>query len=286
MKKLGLALGGGGLKGLAHIGVLQVLHENRIPISYISGTSVGSMIASLYAVGMSPYEMEKIALDLKVSDYIDYNLGGFLKYIVSLYIPGVKAPLDGLIKGNKLEKLMCKLTRGKTLADVRKPLAIIACDIDTGRELIFSNRELPLSESQSLITEAKLSQATRASTSIPVTFIPYRFDQMQIVDGGVREIVPVGVQCLMGAEYILAVNLGQEVYDQPVAGIPQIINRTLSILVFETSKEAQELLADMIIFPHVRGINLTDIERAAEIIRLGRLAMRENIDALKVALGI
>lgn len=285
MKKLGLALGGGGLKGLAHIGVLQVLHENKIPIAYISGTSIGSIIASLYAVGMSPYEMERIALNLKVSDYIDYNLCGLLKYICSLYIPGVKAPLNGLIKGNKLEKLMCKLTRGKNIANVRKPLAIIACDIDTGRELIFSNQDIIPSESQTLITEAKLSQATRASTSIPVTFVPFNFEQMQIVDGGVREIVPVGVQCSMGAEYILAVNLGQEIYDKPVAGIPQIINRTLSILVFETSKEAQELLADMIIFPGITGVNLTDVERAAEIIRAGRRAMKENIAVLKAALS-
>ena len=285
MKKLGLALGGGGLKGLAHIGVLQVLYENRIPIAEISGTSAGSIIASLHACGMSPYEMEKIALNLKPSDYIDYNLCGLIKYIYSLYVPGVKVPLDGLIKGNKLERLMSKLTKGKTLADINMPLSIVACDIDTGREIIFSNQTLSLNDSQLLIQEAELSQAIRASTSIPVTFVPYNFNDMQLVDGGIKEIVPVQVQCLMGAEYILAINLGQELYDEPVQGIPQIINRTLSILIFETSKEIQEILADMIVFPGITGVDLTDVDKAAEIIRYGRRAMKQNIEKLKEALG-
>lgn len=285
MKKLGLALGGGGLKGLAHIGILQVLHEYQIPISKISGTSIGSIVASLYASGMSPYEMEKIALNLKTSDYLDYNLSGILKYIFSLYLPGVKATLDGLIKGNKLEKLMCDLTKGKTLKDIKMPLSIIACDIDTGREVVFSNQTIDLTNTQLLIEDAKLSQAVRASCSIPVTFVPYKFNGMQLVDGGVREIVPVGVQCLMGADYILAVNLGQELYDEPVKGIPQIINRTLSILIFETSKEIQEILADMIIFPSVNSVDLTDVDRAAEIIRLGRRAMKKNIEELQRVLN-
>ncbi|NLB88880.1 MAG: hypothetical protein GX790_06590 [Syntrophomonadaceae bacterium] len=285
MKKLGLALGGGGLKGLAHIGVLQVLHEYNIPIAQISGTSIGSIVASLYASGMSPYEMEELALNLKPSDYLDYNLSGILLYILSLYIPGFKAPLNGLIKGKKLEKLMYQLTKGKELTDVKMPLSIIACDIDTGREVVFSNQDMIISDTQILIKDAKLSEAVRASCSIPVTFVPYKFDNLQLVDGGVREIVPVGVQCLMGADYILAVNLGQELYDEPVQGIPQIINRTLSILIFETSKEIQEILADMIIYPSINGVDLTDVDRAAEIIRLGRRAMKKHVEELQKVLN-
>ncbi|HZK43082.1 MAG TPA: patatin-like phospholipase family protein [Syntrophomonadaceae bacterium] len=284
MKKLGLALGGGGLKGLAHIGVLQILQENQIPIAQISGTSIGSVIAALYAYGISPYEMEEIALDLKISDYIDYNLSGIVKHIISLYIPGYKATLDGFIKGNKLECLMNKLTSGKEITDIKMPLSIIACDIDTGREIVFSNQDLLLNETQMLIKKVKLSEAVRASSSIPVTFVPFSFHQSQLVDGGVREIVPVGVQYQMGAEYILAVNLGQEIYDQPVKGIFQIINRTLSILIFETSKENQETYADMAIYPNITNVNITDVDKAAEIIRSGRRAMKNHIEDLKWSL--
>lgn len=285
MKKLGLALGGGGLKGLAHIGVLQVLQEYNIPVAQISGTSIGSVVAALYASGMSPYEMEELALNLKPSDYLDYNLSGILMYILSLYIPGFKAPLNGLIKGKKLEKLMSRLTKGKELKDIKMPLSIISCDIDTGREVIFSNQDILITDTQLLIKDAKLSEAVRASCSIPVTFVPYKFDNLQLVDGGVRDIVPVGVQCLMGADYILAVNLGQELYDEPVQGIPQIINRTLSILIFETSKEIQEILADMIIYPSINSVDLTDVDRAEEIIRLGRRAMKKNIEELQRVLN-
>lgn len=284
MKELGVALGGGGLKGLAHIGILQVLQENKIPIRQISGTSIGGIIASLYATGMSPYQMEKIALNLNTSEYIDYNLTGILKYISSLYIPGVNIPFNGFIKGDKLEKLMCKLTRNRTLEDVKIPLAIISCDIDTGKEVVFSNRDLDLTDTQILIKEAKLSQATRASSSIPVTFVPYKYDHMQLVDGGIREIVPVRAPLLMGADYVLAVNLGQEVYKEKVKGILQIINRTLSILIFETSKESQEILADMVIFPGITGVDITDVKKAGEIIRAGRRAMKQKIAELKEAL--
>lgn len=285
MKKLGIALGGGGLKGLAHIGVLQVLYENNIPIAQISGTSVGSIIASLYASGISPYEMEKIALDLKVADYIDYNLTGIVKYLCALYMPGVEANFDGFIKGDKLEKLICNLTKGKKINEVKTPLAIIACDIDTGKEVVFSNQDVPLTDTQVLINDASLSKAVRASSSIPVTFVPYIYNDMQLVDGGVVDIVPVKASYLMGADYILAVNLGQEIYEKKVKGIFQIINRTLSILVFETSKENQELLADMIIFPGVTSVDITDINKAAEIIRLGRRAMKKEVNKLKRALN-
>lgn len=89
----------------------------------------------------------------------------------------------------------------------------------------------------------------------------------------------------MGADYILAVNLGQELYDEPVQGIPQIINRTLSILIFETSKEIQEILADMIIYPSINSVDLTDVDRAEEIIRLGRRAMKKNIEELQRVLN-
>lgn len=286
MKRLGIALGGGGLKGLAHIGVLQVLQENRIPIAQISGTSIGSIIASLYAVGISPYKMEEIALDLKVSDYIDYNFTGILKYFSSLYMPKINGAFSGFIKGKKLERLVAKLTQGKNLSEVNIPLAIIACDIDTGKEVVFSNYDLSLSDTQVLVTKARLSAAVRASSSIPVTFIPYKFEEMQLVDGGIVDIVPVKAPYLMGADYILAVNLGQEVYSKKVQGIFQIINRTLSILVFDTSKENQELLGDMIIFPSVTNIDITDINKADYIIRAGRRAMKKEINNLKRALNM
>jgi len=282
MKKLGLALGGGGLKGLAHIGVLEILHDYRIPVSMISGTSIGSVIAAMYASGMSPYEIEKIALEVKSSDYIDYNFGGFLKCLFGFFWPGNNMNLDGIIKGRKLERLIYRLTGGKTLQDVKIPLAIVACDIDSGQEVVFTNQNLePADKNIIIIKNALLSEAVRASTSIPATFVPRRFREMQLIDGGVRSIVPVTAQKMMGAEYILAVNLGRETYNTKVSGIFQIISRTLNILTYETSDTAEEFYADMIIFPGVIEVKLDEVEKAPEIIRAGRRAMKSKISEIK-----
>ncbi len=281
MKSLGLALGGGGLKGLAHIGVLQVLEENSIPISAISGTSAGSIVAALYASGLSPWRMQELAMQLEVKDYIDYDIIAFAKFFWALLLPGVKASLDGLIKGDKLEKLLYKWTRGKTLAQSQIPISIIACDIDSGQEIIFTNQNMEVTGPRLVIKEALLSEAVRSSTSIPATFVPLQFRGMQMVDGGVKEMVPVEVQKIMGADYILSVNLGRESYAEKVTGITQIVSRSLNIMSYETSATAETLFADLVIHPRVKAVRLDDIEQAERIIRAGRRAAKAKIDEIK-----
>ncbi len=282
MKKLGLALGGGGLRGLAHIGILQVLEDNNIPPNIVAGTSVGSIIAALYASGMSAYQMEQEVVKLKPHDYLDYNFSGFIKHLLACFFPAINNNIDGIIKGERLEKIVCHLTGGRDLRDSKVPLAIIACDIDSGREIVFASEKIPLQGNDILLIEdARLSQAVRSSTAIPAVFVPYRLQGMQLVDGGVRSMVPVTVQRLLGAEYILAINLGQEVYDQAVEGIPQIVNRTISILAYETSATEQKVYANMVIHPQVGEVKLHDLHRAPEIIRIGRRVMKQRIDELK-----
>ncbi|MEN6349087.1 MAG: patatin-like phospholipase family protein [Syntrophomonas sp.] len=282
MKTLGLALGGGGLKGLAHIGVLEVLAGNRIPVDLISGTSAGSIIAALYASGLSPRSMEKLVLNLKSGDYLDYNISGLLRYLIGFYMPGISTHVNGIIKGDKLESLVYKLTEGKSLKDISMPLAIIACDIDTGREVIFTNQDIEVDDdSVVVIRDALLSEAVRASISIPGTFVPLCFRGMKMIDGGVKNIVPVDVQKKMGAEYIAAVNLGQETYETKVTGIVQIISRSLDILTYQTSDTAEEFFADVEIFPRVSGVHLDEMEKAEQIIRAGRRAARDKIGEIK-----
>lgn len=286
MKTLGLALGGGGLKGLAHIGVLEVLLENNLRPSYISGSSVGSIIAALYASGMSPYQMDKIAREISPQDYLDYNFCGILKYLISLLIPRYQTTVDGIISGNKIEKMMYELTRGKRLEDIKIPLAIVSCDIDSGRKVIFSNKHLRAEEIKGtiIINEALLSEAIRSSIAIPVTFKPKIFDKMKMVDGGIKDIVPAMVQKEIGAEYVLAINLGQKTYKRKVEGIPQIVSRTLDIMTFETSETEENIYADMIIYPGVKKMDLDDLDDAGKIITAGRHAMKEKIEELSTAL--
>lgn len=284
MKSLGLALGGGGLKGLAHIGVLQVLADAHIKPAFISGTSAGSIIAALYASGISPYKIEHIINGLSSSDYIDYNIMGVIKYLLNLLLPGYDYSLDGIMAGNKIESLVYKLTEGKSLADTLLPLAIVSCDIDSGRKIIFTNRNMDIEKDDIVIYDALLSEAVRSSISIPVTFQPKQFRGMQMVDGGLKDIVPVMVNKYMGADYVLGVNLGKEIYPTKVSGIPQIISRTVSIMTYETSDTEEEFFADMLLYPGVGDVSLTDLKDAPLIIRAGRRVMRENINKLKTEL--
>jgi len=282
MKSIGLALGGGGLRGMAHIGVLQVLWDNGLKPQYISGTSAGSIIAALYACGITPYQMQAIVLRLSSADYLDYNLIGTIKYLISLVCPAYQASLEGIFRGDKLEKLVYELTDGKKLSEAQIPLGIIACDINSGRKVIFTNQEMEIERSDVLLVrDAFISEAVRSSVSIPVTFVPKNFDGLKMVDGGLKEIVPSSVVKIMGAEYILSVNLGQEMYDSQVEGIPQIVSRTISILTYETSEMEEEIYSDMTIFPGVEGTPLNDTAAIEKIIRAGRRAMKDNLPELK-----
>lgn len=286
MKTLGLALGGGGMKGMAHIGVLQILRDNNICPQYISGTSIGSIIAALYACGISPYRMQEIVSELSPADYLDYNIIGTLKYLFSLVWPGYQASLEGIVLGNKVEKMVYELTGGKKLMDLDFPLAIISCDIDSGKKVIFTNQNMDYEQTDVIIIQdALLSEAVRASISIPVTFQPKNFQGIQMVDGGVRDIVPASVNKTMGADYVLGVNLGQEIYDTKVKGIIQIISRTLSILTYETSEMEEEIFADMLVYPGIKNTSLDDISEYEKIIRAGRRAMKEKLNRLIQELG-
>lgn len=284
MKSLGLALGGGGLKGLAHIGVLQVLIGAHIKPAYISGTSSGSLIAALYASGKSPYQMEHIINRLSARDYLDYNLAGMMKYLLNIILPGYNYSLDGILSGDKIEAMVYKLTGGKRLADIGLPLAIVSCDIDSGRKIVFTNQPMDLENDDIVINDALLSEAVRSSISIPVTFRPKQFRGMQMVDGGLKDIVPVMVNKHMGSEYVLGINLGQATYQTKVRGIPQIISRTVSIMTFETSNTEEEFFADMLLYPEVEDVDLGDLKEAPRIIRAGRKVMHDNIGLLKTAL--
>ncbi len=286
MKSFGLALGGGGVRGMAHIGVLQILQDHGLNPQYISGTSAGSIIAAFYACGISPYRMEEIVTGIKPIDYIDYNIMGTLKYLLSLVWPGYEAPLDGIMLGDKLEKLVNDYTGGKKLKEIGFPLAIVSCDIDSGKKIIFSNQNIEAEQADIIvIQDALISEAVRASISIPVTFKPKNLQGMQMVDGGVKDILPATVNKMMGADYILGVNLGQETYDSKVKGIPQIISRTLSILTYETSELEEEMFADMMVYPGIKGANLDDIGEAVKFIRAGRRAMKEKLNELERDLG-
>ncbi|MCK5595214.1 patatin-like phospholipase family protein [bacterium] len=180
-KKIGLALGGGAAKGLAHIGVLNALKENNIPIDMIAGTSIGALVGACFAKDGEINTFEEIALN------IDW------KQLALLLDPNLALLKKGFIQGEKIKELLCSIIGDIEFKDLKIPLRVIATDIITGEEVV--------------IKSGSVTEAIRASISIPVIFTPVKFENKFLVDGGIVNPVPVNTARNMGAKFVIACNV-------------------------------------------------------------------------------
>lgn len=200
-KKVGLALGSGGARGLAHIGVIKTLVKNNIPIDYISGSSSGALFGGLYAFYKDIYELEKIAEEVDYKDVANLlfepNWGG------------------GLVKGNKTIEYLKRYFSDKKIEDLKIPFSVVATDIVTAEPVI--------------IKDGGIAEAVRASMSIPLVFTPMVYKGHQLVDGGVSSPVPVEAVKDMGADVVIAVNLDGVYFSRGNRKIEKI-NSTIGIL--------------------------------------------------------
>jgi NTE family protein len=192
-KKIGLALGSGAAKGISQIGILKVLDEIGIKPDIIAGTSMGALIGSLYAGGMNAREIQELTLGIDK------------KEIRKLF----KVTLDGpgFINGQFIDEYLDEILPSKNIQDLKTPFGCCACNILDGREIIFS--------------KGSLSDAVRASISIPGILTPHKLGDLTLVDGGLVNPVPVSICRQMGADFVIAVNvlntpcLKNKVYDFP-----------------------------------------------------------------------
>lgn len=255
-KKIGLVLGAGGIKGLAHIGVLQVLLRENIPIDLIAGSSMGALIAAAYAAGTDVEFMEKFAGSVNQSLIMDMNL-----------------PRIGLLKGDRALELIRLLTHQKSFAELNIPLAVVATDINKGEPVIFR--------------EGNVAQAVRASISIPGIFNPVRIKGRLLVDGAVTERLPVYVLKDMGADYIIGVDV--KAYSDgientaKIRSIYDVIMQSIEILENKACEPSQAM-TDCLITPNTTAYSGSDFSIAAECIAKGRIAAAEKLDEIKRAL--
>ncbi|MCF7907128.1 patatin-like phospholipase family protein [Patescibacteria group bacterium] len=181
--KVGLALGSGGAKGYAHLGVIKVLEENKIPIDFIVGSSAGAIIGSLYALNPKIEEIKKII-----------NSRGWSKSISLLDLSWKQ----GLMKGEKFKNFLEEVTKNSSFKDTKIPLSVMATD--------FNNAE------SVRINEGNIALAIRGSASVPLFFKPVSWKEHLLCDGGLSEPVPVEAVKKMGAEIVIAVNLDNSSY--------------------------------------------------------------------------
>ena len=201
--KIGLALGSGGSRGLAHIGVIKVLEENNIPIDFIAGSSIGAMAGGFYASGLTIKKIEEIALSTN-----------WRRVFSVLSDPSLKR---GLIGGEKVKTFIESHIDGKRFEDCKIPFVAVATDLKTGEIVILDKGEM--------------TQAIRASISIPLVFKPIEINGRTLADGGLSAPVPVEIARNMGADIIIAVNLDKHYCNEKWSpGWYDIANDSLNIL--------------------------------------------------------
>lgn len=282
--RFGLALSGGGIRGVAHIGVLRALEEEGMMPSWIAGTSAGSIVAGLYAYGYSPRELEEIAIDLQPK-YIDPNFLG-MALGLGQWVLGKEPCVDGVIKGKAIERYLKKLTEGIKIADIKMPLAITAVDINKADSVIFLNRRVGILPDDDTVYmhDMLLYKAIRASIAIPVVFKPIILEGRRLVDGGVTNNLPIGILRQMGAERIIGVDLGYNgQLRRDVNNIIEIGSQALDIMAYQiTSFKSQG--ADYMLRPGIYDIAIGDSKKLIECIDRGYNSTKENIKMIKKAI--
>ncbi|MCG6795107.1 patatin-like phospholipase family protein [Geobacillus sp. YHL] len=250
--KVGLALGSGGARGFAHLGVLKVLEEEHIPISYLAGSSIGALVAVLYASGHGLHRLYRLAQSFRRNDFLDWTV-----------------PKMGLIAGERITQFLRLLTKGKRIEEMSPPVAVVAADLRTGEKVVFRQGEA--------------AQAVRASISIPGIFVPAEVNGRLLVDGGVVDRVPVSVARAMGADIVIAVDVSPLNTKAEIASIADVIWQSLDILQAELVAHRQ-LASDVMIRPRVEQYSsraFTDIE---EIIARGEEEARKQVGAIRQAI--
>jgi len=247
---IGLALGGGFARGIAHIGVLKVLEEEDIPIRMIAGTSVGAIMGAAYCSGLTIPELEDVAHTVRFTTFARWTLSRY-----------------GFASNDRMVSFLTRTLKVQTFEELRIPLAVAATDFNTGEEAVFSS--------------GPIIDPVRASCAYPGMFLPVEIRGRWLVDGMLSHPVPTRPLRDMGAERVLAVQLkGQWSKTTAPRHLFDVIGQSFAI--------AQEMIgqvwrsaADVVIEPDVAGFDYDDFKRADELIHVGELAMRRALPEVR-----
>lgn len=278
---LGLVLSGGGVRGSAHIGVLQALHEAKIKPAFISGTSAGSIVAGLYAYGYTPQEIRLISRQISKKQF-DVDFRGIVSSLVNIFFSG-EPTISGLIQGDQFERYLYNLTKGIKINKIKMPLAITAVDINNTNIIVFSSlpNRLLMRNDYVFVHDVTLSEAIRASIALPGIFKPKLVKRMRLVDGGVRANLPVEITRMMGAQKVIAVNLSYSGKPVPyVDNILEISLQSIDLMVYQITRPSIAS-ADLIISPEIKYVPLGDFSKVDYLINCGYKATVDLLPRIK-----
>ncbi len=268
-KRIGIALSSGNGRGIAHIGVLKVLEEAKIPIDMMAGTSVGSLFGGFYAAGMSIAELTDFAMSMQKWAKLSSGLWDF-------QFP----PHSGLLKGDKTLQVFRRYVGDRRIEDLKIPMHIVAADILSGEEVIFS--------------EGPLAEAIRASISVVMIFSPVRIGSRYLIDGGAVNPVPTTVLADRGADIIIASSVIPSLEDRlqrkelkREGRVPNMIGVIMSMMEVMESEIIKTRMnpANIVIRPAVEIYETTEFHHAPEFIKLGEEAAYRSLDQIKQLLA-
>ena len=247
---IGLALGGGFARGLAHIGVLKVLEEEKIPINFIAGTSVGALIGAVYAAGACPNDMAEFAGKVRLKD--------FARWTVSRL---------GFASNDRMTGMLQRCLKVRTFEELRVPLAVIATEFVTGEAVVFRSGDL--------------IGPVRASCAYPGMFLPVTLDGKTLVDGMLAYSVPTTPLRQMGAQRVLAVYLKAHwVSPGPPRSVFDVVGQCFSIAQAKASSLWQAD-ADVVLEPEVAGFAYDAFDRAPDLVRAGEESARRALPRIR-----
>jgi NTE family protein len=257
--RVALVLGGGGARGLAHIGVLKVLRREKVPVDMIVGTSVGAVVGALAAAGVAPEDIEKMGNEVGWDKLTNMSKANLVKLLVA----------EELLSSQKMESYLQRRFGNMTFADLKTPFAAVAADLRTGEQII--------------LREGSLALAARASATMPGVFRPVPYRQRLLVDGGIVDNVPTDVAKLLGADVIICVSVPLDLSRNAPGNVLTTLNQALYI---QGQAIAQERLnqADVVIQPRVQDVNTFELWKSKECMAAGEAAARDALPGLRKVL--
>ncbi len=281
-EKVGLALSGGGAKGIAQVGVIRVLEDEGFRPDMITGTSIGSILGGLYAIGYSIEDLERLAMEIDWEYYFDDELERTFfpieeRYAAERYqlrfplINGKVGFPTGIVRGKKISLLLSRLTIPAhgiyDFDDFDIPYRAIATNFETGEAIAYGKGDL--------------ANAMRASMSIPSVFVPAEIDSTILIDGGVTRNLPVQDVIKLGADKVIAVDIGAPLYDRSsLESIMDVLDQTSSYRIAE-SNIAEAKLADVVISPKIADISALSFDKNDTLMVRGIKATKEKIADVK-----
>jgi len=273
--KIGIALSGGGIRGIAHAGVLKALEDNGIQIDIIGGTSSGSMIAMLYASGYSPYNI--YTLFKKYSkDIVDINT----KPIIKNYMLNKKITLKGLKTGNSIERIFNEVINKQgiyNVSDIKMPVVVPAVDLMNCREYVFTNK--PIAGEEKYISDISVGKAIRASSSFTAVFSPCEYKEHAFIDGGALDNIPVEEVKKQGADIVIGVKFNSD----KITSDSNIMDMTMKTIDIMGEKISEENLkkANFVLNVYTDKTGLLDIEKLDSCYKYGYNSVIKNLDSIK-----